>query len=198
MKKILQKAQKHCLKLLANSRCKNLPFHNEKHTIEVYENVLKIGIYENKDLQELEPVLLAALFHDTGNGFVFEGHERYSVIEAGNFLRSKNYPAAKIAEVVVCINATQLSKRPDTINEKIICDADMFHLGTPSYRSKNELLRNEWANFRNIIYSDSEWHKLNLHFLRQHRFYTQYGTKILEPQKQKNQKELNDLVQQSN
>lgn len=41
--------KKHCLSLLQKSRCNNLPFHNTKHTIEVYENVMRIGIYERID-----------------------------------------------------------------------------------------------------------------------------------------------------
>ncbi len=192
MEEIVRKAKKYCIGLLSRSRCGSLPFHNEEHTMNVYENVLKIGIYENKNLQDLEPVLLTALFHDTGNATVFAGHENCSSIEASNFLVAQEYPDAKIAVVIDCINATKMPQRPLDIYEKIICDADLFHLGTRSYRSKNKLLRREWAKFLNTEYSDEAWDSLNITFLEQHSFHTRYGKEILGPVKMENLKELKE------
>lgn len=190
MEAIVREAQKYCMGLLERSRCSSLPFHNLQHTMEVYEHVLKIGMYENREMEELEPVLLAALFHDTGNAIVFAGHENYSVTEAGNFLRSQKYPQDNIAMVIDCINATRMPQRPGNSCEKIMCDADLFHLGTRSYRSKNKLLRREWAKFLNTEYSDEEWAALNIQFLEQHRFFTQYGKDVLEPIKRENLNEM--------
>ncbi len=190
MNLIVRKAKKHCTGLLKGSRCRSLPFHNIRHTIDVYENVLKIGMYANRDMEELEPVLLTALFHDTGNALVFAGHESYSATEASNFLLSQGYPHDKIDLVVNCIKATRMPQRPKNSYEEIICDADLFHLGTKLFPEKNESLRMEWSRYLNTEYSDAAWHSMNMEFLEQHRFYTKYGQEILEPVKQENLKQL--------
>lgn len=184
MEDILAKAKKHCAQLLRESRCSSLPFHNHQHTTDVYENVLIIGLYERKDLKTLEPALLAALFHDTGNAKKFLGHEDLSIKKAIMYLKSQKYTASKIEKVIACINATRMPQTPLNSLEKIICDADLFHLGTTSYLAKNQLLRNEWAQYRELEYSDAEWIALNISFLKQHRFHTNYGREILQPIKQ--------------
>ncbi|WP_373519446.1 HD domain-containing protein [Pricia sp.] len=198
MTTIVKKAKKYCIGLLSGSRCGTLPFHNEEHTMNVYENVLKIGMYENMEMEELEPVMLAALFHDTGNATVFAGHENFSATEASNFLLAQSYPYDKIDLVINCIKATRMPQRPKNIYEAIICDADLFHLGINSYHAKNTLLRLEWATFLNTQYSNASWDSLNIEFLQQHRFHTKYGQKILEPVKQRNLRELKEQREKTN
>lgn len=143
-------------------------------------------MYENLDIEELEPILLAALFHDTGNAAVFTGHENHCMIEASNFLSAQEYPVDKIISVAGCIKATYMPQQPKNFYEEIICDADLFHLGTKSYSSKNKLLRTEWSEFLKTDYSDETWDTLNIRFLEHHRFHTNYGKKILESIKQGN------------
>ena len=153
MESILSDAKKFCMRLLSKSRCSRLPFHNLEHTMEVYNNTMKIGIYEKVAIAELEPVLLAALFHDTGNTEIFKNHERFSGDHALKFLQERDYPQVKIAKVIDCINATRMPQKPNFILEEIICDADLFHLGTPAFHSKNKALRREWNKFLDIEYS---------------------------------------------
>ncbi|WP_420603242.1 HD domain-containing protein [Flagellimonas sp.] len=186
MKDILGLAKKHCVQLLTQSRCSELPFHNVMHTMEVYENVLKIGMHEKLDMDELEPVLLAALFHDVGNTITFMGHEGHSAHEAFSFLTKQKYPNDKITMVCNSIYATQIPQNPRNIYENILCDADLFHLGSKQYFVKCELLRREWFNFLQLDYSDQVWSITNIQFLSRHRFHTKYGKKILEPIKQEN------------
>lgn len=186
METIVEKAKKKCLQLLNKSRCSSLPFHNWQHTLEVYKNALTIGAYGNISKDALEPALLAALFHDTGNARVFLGHEDVSIKEATGFLKSQEYAASKIQKVTGCIEATRMPQDPKDILEKIICDADLFHLGTKSYFSKNQLLRTEWAMYRQLDYSDQEWITLNIKFLQQHQFHTKYGKTVLQPIKEEN------------
>lgn len=100
LERIVRQAKKYCIELLTGSRCSSLPFHNLEHTAEVFDNVLKIGINEKITLKELEPVLLMALFHDTGNGEIFKNHERFSIDNALKFLQDKNYPHERIRSKV--------------------------------------------------------------------------------------------------
>ena len=190
METIIRKTKIHCIGLLLRSRCGSLPFHNVGHTMEVYENVLKIGMYGGMGLEELEPVLLAALFHDTGNATVFKGHEDFSAIEANHFLAANKYPVSQTVSVMGCINATKMPQQPKKLLEKIICDADLFHLGTASFWKKNNMLRTELARFQGLEYSNWDWNALNITFLANHRFWTAYGKDILEPVKQEHLNEL--------
>ncbi|SDE33680.1 HD domain-containing protein [Pricia antarctica] len=190
METIIRKTKIHCIGLLLRSRCGSLPFHNVGHTVEVYENVLKIGMYGGRNLEDLEPVLLAALFHDTGYTTVFKGHEDMSVIEANHFLAANKYPVPQTVSVIGCINATKMPQQPKMPLENIICDADLFHLGTGSFWKKNNMLRTELAKFQGLNYSISDWNTLNIKFLENHRFCTSYGVDILEPVKQEHLKEL--------
>ncbi|CAM4240234.1 HD domain-containing protein [Zobellia roscoffensis] len=190
MKKIIGKAKIYCIGLLSRSRCDSLPFHNMQHTMDVYENVLKIGMYENRDLEELQSVLLAALFHDTGMATVFADHESYSIIEASNFLLAQNCSKEIIGQVTGCIQATRMPQNPHGICEEIMCDADLFYLGTDQYQSKTNLLRNELVKFSHTEFSDVDWRSMNIEFIENHQFFTKYGQEVLEPLKQKNLAQL--------
>ncbi|HDZ15394.1 MAG TPA: hypothetical protein ENH60_10930 [Pricia sp.] len=96
-----------------------------EHTQEVFTTVQKIGSYENSSVEELEPLLLSTLFHD-----IFANHEAVSVRLAIEFLLEHNYPNFRITTVIDCINATHMPQKPRLLHQKIICDADLHHLGT--------------------------------------------------------------------
>lgn len=195
MSALVNKAKKYCLSILEKSRCNNLPFHNAKHTIEVYGNVVRIGAYEKLDFEAIEPVQLAALFHDVGNAAIFQGHENIGIDKAKDFLQSEDYPRPKIDKVIDCIWATRMPQRPTDIYENIICDADLHHLGSENFLEKNTLLRKEWSEHLKIDYSDEAWNILNIRFLQEHRFHTKYGTEILEPVKKQNIELLKQIKQ---
>ena len=186
MLSIVQSAVTHCLDLMTNSRCYQLPFHNLDHTLEVYRHALKIAAYENLTQRETEIIAIAALFHDTGNAETFDGHEEVGANNALLFLRQEDYPEKRITDVVNCIGATRTPQRPMNKLERVICDADLFHLGTKYFLMLNERLRTEWESHQNLYYSDLEWYGMNIDFLNDHDFHTAYGKQILEPVKQQN------------
>ena len=186
MNPIINKVKKHCLHLLNLSRCKVLPFHSVLHTLEVYENVQTIGTYEKLKVLELEILAIAALFHDTGMSATYTGHEDISSNNAHIFLNDLNYPVKNIVRVINCIDATKMPQHPKTELELVICDADLFHLSSENYFLKNELLRREWQTYRDLIFTDEDWFKLNLDFLSRHTYHTEYGKNVLEEKKQKN------------
>jgi len=187
MKILEKKAKTLALNLLKKSKCKELPFHSIKHTIEVYNNVEHIAKYEGLSADHIEMLKLAALFHDTGMALGFKDHEEISAINAALFLEEHNYPIDKIEVITNCIRATKIPQTPRNLLEAILCDADLFHLGSANYMSKNELLRKEWETYNNLNFTDSEWIKLNVNFFKEHKFHTDYGNTILKRQKTKNQ-----------
>ena len=94
--------------------------------------------------------------------------------------------------VTNCIRATRMPQQPLSIYENIICDADLYHLGTNEFLEKNMLLRKEWSDYLSMDYSDDTWNTLNIQFLQQHKFHTNFGIEILEPIKKQNIKLLED------
>ncbi|NAS32552.1 HD domain-containing protein [Flavobacteriaceae bacterium R38] len=162
--------------------------------MEVYKNVAKIGLYEKLNKDELELILLAALFHDVGNAIEYTGHESYSADEALSFLTSQGYSNDKVAIVCNCIYATQIPQKPRNVYENILCDADLFHLGSKQYFTKCELLRREWSEFLQLSYPDEVWVTMNIEFLQKHRFQTKYGKSVLEPIKQENIRQLKKML----
>ena len=183
---VIRLAMDHCHNLLNNSRCGKLPYHNIQHTFEVYQYVQRIADYENLTPEEKEIVVLASLFHDTGNSNTYKGHEKISADNAYAFLSNIGYPEENIEKVCSCIKATQMPQAPKTKIEEILCDADLAHLGTNAFRSKNKLLRSEWFKCFNKNYTDKEWLENNICFLESHSYFTSYGKEILLPKKQKN------------
>ncbi|MGB8704981.1 MAG: HD domain-containing protein [Gillisia sp.] len=184
--KLVSKTYDYCMDFLNNSRCKTLPFHSIQHTQDVFKYVKTIANYEEVYGQDLEPILIAALFHDTGMAETYVNHEEQSVVYALEYLKKEDYPENKTKIVTDCILATKLPQDPHSKAEKIICDADLYHLGTEDYIFRNERLRVEWEQFFEKEYSDEEWYAINVEFLENQQFHTWFGKTVL-----KNRKDIN-------
>nr|WP_299340871.1 HD domain-containing protein [Allomuricauda sp.] len=164
---------------------KNRVFHNLHHTLTVLEGAGRIGRAENLTEDELEMVLLAAVFHDLGHIECYSGHEEASKRLAGEWLAEQKYPEDKVDIVLGCIDATKMPQNPKNILEKVICDADLIHLSFESYPIYREMLRSEWEMELGWTFTDEEWIANNNKFLQDHSYFTAYGKNTLEPKKMK-------------
>lgn len=191
---IITKTKEYCTKILSSSNCEKLPFHNLTHTQEVVEHVALIAKEIGLDSEQTEPIIIAAWFHDTGHSKTYFGHEEVSKELANVYLKSEKYDSEKIKIVLSCINATQMPQRPSNIYAEVLCDADLFHIGTEMFFCKKLLLRREWELENIKTYSDVEWHKINLTFLNKHKFKTNYGRTVLESVKQDNLKKVKNIL----
>ena len=184
----------YCSDILQNYKCKHLPFHNLVHTQEVIDNVFLISEAIGIQPKEAGYIAIAACFHDTGYSEIYKGHEEVSKRIAAQYMEKANCNQAEIEMVCSCIEATKMPQNPNDIYAKVLCDADLFHLGTTNFLYKNMLLRKEWELFSDIIMADDEWQMLNINFLEEHRFKTTYGKEILENGKQENLDKLKQLI----
>lgn len=189
---LLSDTYDYCINFLENSRCKSLPFHSVEHTVEVYNYTKTIAQYEEVFGSDLEPILIAALFHDTGMAETYLDHEEQSVEYATKYLKDLEYPEEKMKIVTDCILATKLPQTPKTQAEKIICDADMYHLGIESYIFRNERLRAEWKTFFDLEHTDEEWFAINMKFLKDQKYHTWFGKTVLTNRKHLNYKLLEE------
>ncbi|MFS4416424.1 HD domain-containing protein [Maribacter sp. 2307ULW6-5] len=191
---MISELEKYCTQLLSAGKCAQLPFHNIEHTKEVVSNVKVICNYQRLSKEEIEPIVIAAWFHDTGHLELYQGHEEVSKRLAKEFLEKQGYPQAKLETVLACIEATKMPQNCTSKYAAVLCDADIFHIGTPDFFFKKLLLRREWDLKDIMKVSDIEWHKLNLKFLHDHHFRTAYGKEILERGKLENEEKVKYIL----
>lgn len=158
-------------------------FHNIEHTREVVAASQIIADHLLLNELEKEIVALAAWFHDCGFIISRKDHELHSEKIAGYFLKERNYPGVKLQQVLDCIRATKLPQTPRNLLECVLCDADMYHLSTPQYWDKNQMLKRETQLISKETLEDSQWCFENLNFLSGHHYHTPYGQKVLEIRK---------------
>ncbi|BFP42211.1 hypothetical protein FGF1_30560 [Flavobacteriaceae bacterium GF1] len=171
--------------LIIAEQPKNRVFHNLHHTLTVLEGAGRIGRAEHLTEDELEMVLLAAVFHDLGHIKCYNGHEEVSKRFARKWLSELQYPEDKTTIVLGCIGATKIPQSPKHILEQVVCDADLIHLSFESYPIYREMLRSEWEMELGLTYTDEEWIANNNKFLQDHSYFTAYGKNVLEPKKVK-------------
>jgi len=144
--------------------------------------------------KETDFIVIAACFHDTGFSVTYKDHEETSKRLATQYLAKTNYTQEEIDKVCSYIEATKMPQKPKDIYAQVLCDANLFHLGTKDFWYRNLLLRKEWELLGGIIMIDSEWQLLNIKFLEEYQFKTAYGKEVLEKGKQENLNKLKQLI----
>ena len=164
-----------------------LMYHNLEHTEQVVAACLKMADFYKLDEKEQFTLAAAAWFHDTGFclGKV-EGHEEAGAELAENFLKYKLEDQDILTGIRKCILATRMPQKPETLLEQIICDADLFHMGTNLFWERNKLLRKELEFEQGKKISKHEWRKNSITFMEAHEFQSSYGKTFLQKVKLKN------------
>jgi predicted metal-dependent HD superfamily phosphohydrolase len=165
-------------------------FHNLRHTEDVVAAVKDIGVRSDLTDEEIELALVAAWLHDLGYKYGADNHEESSARLAEELLERLSVPVKKIKIISSAILATRLPQKPKTLIEKVLCDADLYHLSNKTFQEKSELLREEWkaTGFREM--TDQEWVQHNIDFMEEHNYHTPYGQTLLDEGKKKNIKRL--------
>jgi predicted metal-dependent HD superfamily phosphohydrolase len=165
-------------------------FHNLRHTEDVVAAVKDIGVRSDLTDEEFELVLVAAWLHDLGYKYGADNHEESSARLAEELLERLSVPTKKIKFISSAILATRLPQKPKTLVERVLCDADLYHLSNKTFEEKSELLREEWkaTGFKDM--TDQEWVQHNIDFMEAHTYHTPYGQTLLDEGKKKNIKRL--------
>jgi predicted metal-dependent HD superfamily phosphohydrolase len=170
-------------------------YHTPGHTRQVVEAAEAIGRRSGLGKKDLETVLLAAWFHDAGFPAAPGDHHENSVAIASTFLTEQGVSPRRIEKVTACIRATKAPQSPQTLPERVLCDADLAHLGSKTYFEKAELLREELTQLRGTPLPDEEWLALNKTLLKNHSFFTDYAREVLAPRQAKNLRKLEKSAQ---
>lgn len=180
MNNLLQQVRDYVISFLTENISPQLTFHNITHTYEVLSAVREIARETTLSEEDFRALEIAAWFHDCGYAICYKGHEEESKKIATNFLENSNCDASFIDKVLKCIEATKYPQNPVSDIEKIICDADMFHLTKTNYKTYEKALRFEFEKFLGLTFNDEEWKVKNLAFLQNQQYFTLYGQNVLE------------------
>ncbi len=160
-------------------------FHSLEHTIQVVTAAEEIESYYQLNNEDQFTLFISGWFHDAGfsSGHA-EEHEKESIQLVKEFLSPRMSDEEMITRIASCIQATHMPQQPQNLIEKIICDADLFHLGTNMFSERSQLLRKELQAYYKCDFAEEEWRQLNIDFLKSHNYFTGYCRRELEPVKQ--------------
>lgn len=175
---------------------KELVYHNLRHSEFIVEKVLEIAKFYNLASEDLDDLFFAAWLHDIGylEGSN-EGHELRGGELAQTCLSELGLSQDRIDRIRSGILATRMPQRPINLFESIICDADLYHLGTVEFLDKSYLLKLEQENLGQGPFSEVEWLKKSLQFVLSHKYHTPFAQTYLEPVKQVNCKYIQQKIE---
>ena len=191
---IVGQAKLDVIDLFKNNYSHKLVFHTLDHTLSVVHHCEMIGKEEGVTDGDLDAVLVAAWFHDTGYLRQLENHEQASVDLVTRFFEQHTADNSFREIVVSCIRATTRIEKPQSLPEQIILDADVAHLGDPDFIRISRQLKKERSNCSNCKVSSGDYWEETLLFMQHQKFYTNYARKVYCPVKELNLRMVEDLV----
>ena len=168
----------------------NLLYHNLNHTQDVVAAAIKIANHYQLSDDDFFIVLAAVWFHDLGYMVDVANHEEKGAEIAVKFFEEHHVGKKHIDLIVNCIRATKMPQAPHSLLEEIVCDADLFHLGTTDFKEKDKLLLKEINLLHHVDLSKQQWREKSIKFLESHTYHTDYGKLLLNNTKEKNLEEL--------
>ena len=187
---ILDKIKSHISTLFASGQQNELRYHNISHTEKVAEYAARMANHYQLSDKDFFTVMAASWFHDVGYLEGKKGHEALGADEASAYLRTLGLDEAHIAEITGCILATRMPQQPKGLLQEIVCDADLFHLGTSAFKDCSKALRKELEQGMGQVIDKERWRAENIRFLQAHHFHTSYANEHLNPVKKRNLESL--------
>ncbi|WP_257667506.1 Pycsar system effector family protein [Parapedobacter tibetensis] len=174
-------------------------FHDLTHTLDVVAAAQQMAEHYKLGEKERFIVIIATYFHDLGyfsGGAV--GHELRSADLAESFLRQRDIDKDVIDSIKKCIMATHLPQTPGNLLESIVCDADLFHLGSDHFVDRNKLMRKEKKATSGVILTNDDWCRGTLSLMNTHHYHTTYAQQLLNDKKAENMAALREQENENN
>jgi HD superfamily phosphodiesterase len=189
-----EKLERKILSKLKEELPKGLYYHNVQHTLYVIEKAEEIISNDKPNVSKYEVTLLktAALLHDWGFIKQYDSNEVLAAEYAKEILPNYGYNDNEIEQIYKMILSTQFPPSPASYLEEILCDADLFYLGTKEFEFKSNELRKELKHFKDLVFTEEEWLDFELKFLKSHRYFNDYAIEQLKPLKKSYINELSE------
>ena len=171
-------------------------YHNLEHTKRVIKSAIKIGASYDLSDDQWKVLLTACLLHDFGFIKSHINHEETGADIAESILTEYGYNQEQIKSVKSLILVTKAIAIPNNNLESIIRDSDLEYLGSNNFEIISEKLKEEWL-VCDVVSSEEEFYKLQLDFLINHQFHTEYMRKKGKELKNKNIRYAHQMVKKS-
>lgn len=149
-----------------------LVYHGLHHTAhEVVPAARRLAEGEALDAHARDLVIVGAWFHDLGFVEQYDRNEWIAARMARDVLPGFGFAEHDVDVVAGVIEATEVPQRPTSLLQEVMCDADLFLLGTKQFPDRNQQLRAELAH-SGRSFSDAEWDRNQLEFLAAHQYFT--------------------------
>ncbi len=197
-----QHMQKDILNKLKSSLPEELIYHDLQHTANVEKAAIRFAKLEGLSDHDLMLLRTAVYYHDAGFLVTYHNNETFGIKLAENNLPQFGYSQTEINIITKIIAATKNGVQPETMLEKIMCDADHDYFGRADYIAVSKKLRTEMENIDESM-TDLEWLDFQLNYIElKHEYYTETARNIREYGKKARIQELkaerNRLLQEEN
>lgn len=160
-------------------------YHALSHTTMVLRDATFIATRMNVSQADLNLLQIAICMHDYGFVKSHENHEETGCLIAREMLPAFGLNEEQLDKICGMIMATKIPQSPKNDLERIICDADLFYLGTNYYFQVADLFKKELKGL-GILTSEEQWMEIQIKFLENHKYHTQFAKNLLESHKQQN------------
>ena len=177
-----QRVFKHVRDDLSARLPSHITYHNLRHTLDVVDSCKNYAeVYDLND-KDYELLLIAAISHDYGFVESPDNHEITSADMVSKVMIQNGYNHRSVKKVRGLIMATKLPQTPNNFLEEIIADADLDYLGRDDYDSISLSFYRELSHFGKLG-SETQWFDLQIGFLENHTYFTDWAKKNRQPGK---------------
>jgi len=177
---------------VARASMPKLPYHNFNHAMGVYSAVNDFALLGNVEYKNRFLLKTAALLHD----IIFvpgkKDNEEKSSEFAISYLQKIGYSREQAQSVGKLILATKMPQNPGDYLERLLCDADLNHLGKSNFFEQGEKLRIELG-----LLDSNEWYHQELEFLKGHKYHTGIAKRLRNSGKATNIQKLEKMLQEA-
>ena len=187
-------ARKSVLSKLKTALPSTIVYHDLNHTLYVEKAAKRLAFLEGIKGEDLILLRTAVLFHDVGFIMTANDNEEIAVKLMKTELPQYGYSEEHIETISKIIRATIRGSKPESLLEKIMCDADHDYLGRANYHVIAKRLRKELEHHGKIM-SEKEWIIFQLNYLEhEHKYYTETAKNIRDEGKNRRISELKSLL----
>jgi predicted metal-dependent HD superfamily phosphohydrolase len=123
----------------------------------------------------------------------YYNHEEASTKIAEEVLPKYNYTEDSIALVSNIILTTKIPQGAKTLEEQILCDADLDYLGRPDFYMISLRLKYEWDVLGFKPTTLREWFKIQVEFLSKHNYYTESARNLRQKMKESHLDQIREI-----
>ena len=167
-------------------------YHNLAHTGRLLESANRMNDHFKLDDKNYFIVCATLWLYDLDLVSSVNGEIKTTTLSDGLMDNLEINDAVK-EEIKNCILAAKGFRQPVTLNEKIVCDAVSFYLGSAYFSEYNKLRRKETEAITSEKIKGGVWRSRTVSLLQNHQFQTSFCQDLLNKTKEENLKAITSL-----